>query len=96
MAIVQLDSIPKGIRPVTFAQGDIRPGEFVIAIGSPYGLHNTVTAGVVSSTNRGNHEVGHLDSRLDFIQTDCVVHSGSSGGPLLNIDGQVIGFRLLT
>jgi HtrA serine peptidase 2 len=77
LAIVQLDEACK-VKPVTFAHGEIRPGDFVIAIGSPYGLHNSVTAGVVSCKNRGNHEVGHLDSRLEFIQTDCVVHSGSS------------------
>lgn len=97
LAIIQLENPPK-VKPVTFAHGRIRPGEFVIAIGSPYGLHNTVTAGVVSSRCRRHHEVGGLDSRLEFIQTDCAVHAGSSvlkiliqGGPLVNLDGHVIG-----
>ena len=95
LAIVQLEEIPKGIKPVTFGtNANTRPGEFVVAIGCPYGLQNTVTSGVISSRRRQSTEIGALDSRVEYIQTDCVVHSGSSGGPLINLDGQVIGIHV--
>ncbi|KAJ2988157.1 hypothetical protein HDV02_005727, partial [Globomyces sp. JEL0801] len=71
----------------------IRPGDWVIAIGCPFGLQNTVTCGIVSSRNRKSNEIGGQDYRVRYLQTDCVVHSGSSGGPLVNLDGKVIGIN---
>ncbi|MBN1257605.1 MAG: trypsin-like peptidase domain-containing protein [Planctomycetes bacterium] len=68
-------------------------GDWVLAIGSPFGLQQTVTAGIISATGRDfssgedNPYVGYQN----FIQTDAVIYSGSSGGPLLNLDGEVIG-----
>jgi len=67
---------------------DIRVGEWVIAIGSPFGLNHSVTAGIVSARGRSN--VGIVDY-ADFIQTDAAINPGNSGGPLLNLDGDVIG-----
>ncbi|MCB9479033.1 MAG: trypsin-like peptidase domain-containing protein [Deltaproteobacteria bacterium] len=71
---------------------DLLIGETVIAIGSPFGLSNTVTTGVVSATGRtirsDNERV-----YLDFIQTDASINPGNSGGPLLNINGEVIGIN---
>ena len=55
------------------------------------GLQHSVTVGVVSSHSRKSHEIGGLESPVEFIQTDCTIHTGSSGGPLLNVDGEVIG-----
>ncbi|KAJ3273576.1 hypothetical protein HDV01_004343 [Terramyces sp. JEL0728] len=81
-------------KPVQFGNVfKIRPGDWVVAIGCPFGLQNTVTAGVVSSRSRHSVEIGAQDDRVRFLQTDCVVHSGSSGGPLINLEGKVIGIN---
>ncbi|TPX42870.1 hypothetical protein SeMB42_g04959 [Synchytrium endobioticum] len=73
---------------------NLRPGDWVIAIGNPFGLTGTVTAGIVSSRRRKPSEIhSGQDARLEYIQTDCVVHSGSSGGPLINLDGEVVGIN---
>ena len=66
---------------------DVRVGEWVAAIGSPYGFENTVTAGIVSATSRALP----AGTYVPFIQTDVAVNPGSSGGPLFNLTGEVIG-----
>ena len=66
------------------------PGEWVLAIGSPFGLENSVTAGIVSATSRA---VGGEDNYVPFIQTDVAVNPGNSGGPLFNLRGEVIGMN---
>jgi len=68
---------------------DLRPGEWVLAIGSPFGFDNTVTAGVVSAKGRSLPD----DSAVPFIQTDVAVNPGNSGGPLFNGRGEVIGIN---
>ena len=65
-------------------------GEWVVAIGNPFGLKETLTVGVVSAKGRSN--IGITDYE-DFIQTDAAINPGNSGGPLLNIDGEVIGIN---
>ena len=65
-------------------------GEWVIAIGNPFGLKETLTVGVVSAKGRSN--IGITDYE-DFIQTDAAINPGNSGGPLLNIDGEVVGIN---
>lgn len=65
----------------------VRVGEWVVAIGSPFGLENTVTAGIVSAKGRDTGDY------LPFIQTDVAVNPGNSGGPLINMQGEVIGIN---
>jgi serine protease Do len=65
-------------------------GEWVMAIGSPFGLKQTVSAGIVSAIGRGN--VGIVDYE-DFVQTDAAINPGNSGGPLVNLDGRVVGIN---
>ncbi|HEY3356601.1 MAG TPA: Do family serine endopeptidase [Polyangia bacterium] len=67
----------------------LKVGEWVMAIGNPYGLEATVTAGVVSAKGRDHLEGGPVYE--DFIQTDCNINPGNSGGPLVNLNGEVIG-----
>ncbi|KQP17658.1 DegQ family serine endoprotease [Pseudorhodoferax sp. Leaf267] len=68
---------------------DLRVGEWVLAIGSPFGFENTVTAGVVSAKGRSLPD----DSSVSFIQTDVAVNPGNSGGPLFNTRGEVVGIN---
>ncbi|MEP6547500.1 MAG: Do family serine endopeptidase [Gammaproteobacteria bacterium] len=78
-----------GLPTVHFGDSErLRPGQWVIAIGSPFGFENSVTAGVVSATARPLDE-----TYVPFIQTDAAVNPGNSGGPLFNVDGEVIGIN---
>ncbi len=89
LAVLQIESDQKFI-PVKFGDSDIaRIGDWVIAIGNPFGLGGTVTAGIISARNRS---IG-LSRYEDYIQTDASINQGNSGGPLFNMDGDVIGIN---
>ena len=80
----------KPLPAVAFGESDkSRVGDWVLAIGNPFGLGGSVTAGIVSARNRNIHQ-GPYD---DFIQTDAAINQGNSGGPLFNMDGEVIGMN---
>ncbi len=68
----------------------LKVGQFVVAIGNPYGLHDTFSFGVISGLNRENVNISRYE---DFIQTDASINPGNSGGPLLNIRGEVVGIN---
>lgn len=80
----------KGLPTVKIGRSDeLKAGEWVLAIGSPFGFDHTVTAGIVSATGRSLPN----ESYVPFIQTDVAINPGNSGGPLFNLDGEVIGIN---
>lgn len=97
VAVIKVDprELRNEPRPVNIGSSeDLTVGQWVLAIGSPFGLSQTVTAGIISATNR--QAVGILDPREgyeDFIQTDAAINPGNSGGPLVDIQGRVIGIN---
>ena len=89
LAVLQIDSKDKFV-PVEFGDSDkARIGDWVIAIGNPFGLGGTVTSGIISARNRS---IG-LSRYEDYIQTDASINSGNSGGPLFDMNGDVIGIN---
>ena len=84
----------EGIAPLPLADDTtVRVGDWCIAVGNPFGLASTVTAGIVSARGRRDVPVGGLLRYVDFIQTDASINPGNSGGPLVNLQGQVIGIN---
>lgn len=71
----------------------VKVGQWVLAVGSPFGLSQTVTHGIISARERGQVGLGSTIRIKDFLQTDAAINPGSSGGPLLNLDGEVIGIN---
>ena len=88
VAVIKIDA--KDLPVVHFGQGDnVQVGEWVVAIGAPFGFDNSVTAGIVSAKGRTLPD----GSYVPFLQTDVAINPGNSGGPLFNLDGDVIGIN---
>ena len=89
LAVLKIDTKDK-FTPVKFGESDkARVGDWVVAIGNPFGLGGTVTSGIISARNRDIN----LTRYDDFIQTDASINQGNSGGPLFNLDGDVVGIN---
>ena len=87
VAVIKIDA--KNLPHLELADSDtLEVGEWVLAIGNPLGLSHTVTAGIVSAKGRSGFGLAVLE---DFIQTDAAINRGNSGGPLINLDGKVVG-----
>jgi serine protease Do len=89
IALIQINA--KNLSAIPIANSDtVQIGDFVVAIGNPYGLSQTVTSGIVSAVNR-SESIGHGSQSL--IQTDAPINLGNSGGPLINLNGQLVGIN---
>ena len=88
LAVLKVDD--PGVQPLKFGDSDgVQAGDFVLAIGNPFGFEETVTDGIISSKGRPNR----VDGFGDFLQTNAAINPGNSGGPLINLQGEVIGIN---
>ena len=91
LAVLKIDAT--GLKQAAFASSqDARVGQFVIAIGSPFGLDYTVTTGVLSAKGRGGIGANEIE---DYLQTDASINPGNSGGPLVDLNGDVLGINTM-
>ena len=90
VALIKIEA--KDLPKVTIGDPDkLKVGEWVVAIGKPFGLENTMTAGIVSAKGRDLPQ----ENLVPFIQTDVAINPGNSGGPLFNMNGEVVGINSL-
>src|SRR6476620_25138 len=88
LAVLKVDE--PGLKPLKFGDSDaVQAGDFVVAIGNPFGFEETVTDGIISSKGRPNR----VDGFGDYLQTNAAINPGNSGGPLVNLRGEIIGIN---
>lgn len=93
VAVIKIEKVPSDIKPAKLGNSDkLQVGEWVVAIGNPFGMRNTATTGIVSAVNQPKRAGVALEDLL-YIQTDAPINPGNSGGPLVNIQGEVIGIN---
>lgn len=93
LAILAIDS-PQALPTATLGNSDhARVGRWVLAIGSPFGLNQSVSHGIISARDRGQVTLGNTIRIKEFLQTDAAINPGSSGGPLVDLHGEVIGIN---
>jgi serine protease Do len=97
VAVVRLDKAPANLAVARLGDSDkLEVGEWVVAVGSPLGLEQTVTAGICSGKGRAGKHVQMSGNRVrGYIQTDAKINPGNSGGPLVNLEGEVVGVNTL-
>jgi S1-C subfamily serine protease len=92
LAVIQAKTLPDDLMPATLrSTGDLAPGDQVVAVGYPFGIGPTATAGVVSGLERVHRSQDGTRDLVNLIQFDAAVNPGSSGGPLVTMDGEVVG-----
>jgi len=89
LAVLAVDDVPEAASPLSFADDDPEVGQRVLAIGNPYNLNGTMTSGIISGVNRSIPSPAGFEIP-DAIQTDAPVNPGNSGGPLVDLDGDVV------
>lgn len=88
LAVLKVDE--PGVKPLKLGDSDaVQAGDFVLAVGNPFGFEETVTDGIISSKGRPNR----VDGFGDYLQTDAAINPGNSGGPLINLRGEVVGIN---
>ncbi len=93
IAVIRVDAFAE-IQPLPLGDSDqLRVGDWTVAVGNPFGLSSTVTAGILSARSRRDVPVGGAVRYVDFLQTDASINPGNSGGPLLDMAGRVIGIN---
>jgi serine protease Do len=92
IAVLSVDA-PRLVAAKIGNSDDLEIGDFVLAVGSPFGLSHSVTFGIISAKGRRDLELGESVRFQDFMQTDAAINPGNSGGPLLNLKGEVIGMN---
>ncbi len=88
LAVLKIEE--PGLKPLKFGDSDaVQAGDFVLAVGNPFGFEETVTDGIISSKGRPNR----VDGFGDFLQTNAAINPGNSGGPLINLSGEIVGIN---
>jgi 2-alkenal reductase len=97
LAVLEIEKVPQDVQPIPLgSSSSLEIGQVVLAIGNPVGLQNTMTSGIISGLSRYTRTYGKVDEEQAFVnasvvQTDAAINQGNSGGPLMDLDGGVIG-----